>query len=112
MTFQNQTQTTTDSSETRQWPDAKQEIMEKFLKSHPPEQPEREPMVPFAAKPPAQTSDPIAEIYARLPPLNPGSVAELWTEEVEVEQDEEITLTKPKPVVSLDISTCYAPTKC
>lgn len=102
--FQNQTQTTTASSETRQWPDAKQEIMAKFLQSHPREQPEREPMAPFAAsaKPPVQTSDPLAEIYARLPPLDPASVADLWTEEVE--DDEEIGSTKPKPVVSFDNS--------
>ena len=82
-------------SETRQWPDAKQEIMAKFLQSHSPERAEREPFPVAAATKPVPTVDPVAEIYARLPPIDPAAVADLWTDEVQEDEEEE----KPKPVV-------------
>lgn len=41
--------------------------------------------------------DPVAEIYARLPPLDPSLVASLWPEEEEKEEATEAEDEEPKP---------------
>lgn len=82
------------SNEARQWPDAKQEILDKFLRSHSTDR--RSDGItttstvvskPKTTATPA-INDPVAEIYARLPPLDPAIVASIWKEEVKPETEE------------------------
>lgn len=52
------------------------------------------------AKPVSDSKDPVAEIYARLPPLDPAAIASLWSAETEqqpAEDDEAPTSESPPP---------------
>ena len=46
-------------------------------------------------------NDPVAEIYARLPPLDPAVVASLWKEEVQPETDELESSILKRPVANV-----------
>lgn len=95
----NHQQGSTAPSEARQWPDAKQELLDKFFRSHSNDR--RSDGVAantttgsVASKPLPAVNDPVAEIYARLPPLDPSVVATLWTEE-DYPQDNDESNAKP-----------------
>lgn len=75
---------------------SKQEILAKFFQSS--ASASAVSAVPSAA---TRAQDPVAEIYSRLPPLDPSLVASLWPEEeqeVEVEEEEEEAKPPPHPV--------------
>jgi len=91
---QQQPLTVPPSNEARQWPDAKQEILDKFFRSHSTDR--RSDGITTTSSVVSRTkttatpaiNDPVAEIYARLPPLDPAVVASLWKEEVQPETEE------------------------
>lgn len=74
------------SNEAHRWPDAKQELLDKFFRSHSSDR--RSSGNNFSKIGPTSSNDPVAEIYARLPPLDPSVVASVWKEEVVEETDE------------------------
>ena len=78
------------SNEARQWPDAKQELLDKFFRSHSNDRRSAGTTANIVVSKPATSvaNDPVAEIYARLPPLDPSVVADIWREE-EVKPQEE-----------------------
>ncbi len=80
------------SSEARQWPDAKQELLDKFFRSHSTDRrSEGTTTSAVVSKPTSVANDPVAEIYARLPPLDPSVVAPIWREEeVQPEDQDEL----------------------
>ncbi|XP_046635044.1 mediator of RNA polymerase II transcription subunit 26-like isoform X2 [Daphnia pulicaria] len=112
---QQQPLTVPPSNEARQWPDAKQEILDKFLRSHSTDR--RSDGItttstvvskPKTTATPA-INDPVAEIYARLPPLDPAIVASIWKEEVKPETEElETDSSVPeRPVTDEDVDLLH-----
>lgn len=80
--LQQQSATVPASNETRQWPDAKQELLDKFFRSHSTDRrSDGTTTGAVVSKPTSVANDPVAEIYARLPPLDPSVVATFWKEE-------------------------------
>lgn len=51
------------------------------------------------AKPVSDSKDPVAEIYARLPPLDPAAIASLWSSETEQQptEDDEAPISESPP---------------
>ena len=69
---------------------SKQAILAKFLQSAPQQE------TPAPSKT-TTVQNSIAEIYARLPPLDPSLVASLWPEQEEEQEEEEEEAVKPPP---------------
>lgn len=104
------------STEARQWPDAKQELLDKFFRSHSTDRRNDGSTITSSivskTKATSAMSDPVAEIYARLPPIDPSVVASMWKEEIAEPETEERDSTTPKrPVINIMTSVWFA-TRC
>lgn len=100
------------STEARQWPDAKQELLDKFFRSHSTDRRNDGSTITSSivskTKATSAMSDPVAEIYARLPPIDPSVVASMWKEEIAEPETEERDSTTPKrPVTDEDVDLLH-----
>lgn len=88
------------SKEARQWPDAKQELLDKFFRSHSTDRRNDGTTTGVVvSKASLVANDPVAEIYARLPPLDPSVVATFWKEEdFPKDTDEPVSSIPQRPV--------------